>query len=1430
MKKMFGKKIKRISAFVLSMMIFVTSVPFQTAAEDTDDVKADAKEVESISVRAESELYEGVSSSKAYSYNSETGKDNLEYDHYNLYYSDIVLTIHYKDGSEARYDDYDVYENTGYELIVSDPQSYENQWGIGTHTVSAEYRGLKTEFEITIVENPVDHFTVSAGRALVEKVDIFSRKLNNDNYDIYNLSRADIELTVYKKDGSVSNVSPVFGGIGGPNFKRYLYAFVTDGQSEDNQWGVGKHKVVVEYMGLSAECEVEVAENPNPIKSITVTPKKALKENIDGYSESDHFIYYIENADLEIEIVYENGDRAVYGYQELYNKTGYSLEIYADQYQNPFVLGKNKVDAYLMGVDIEFDVEVEAFDNNISDVIITAGKALIENYDGWQYYGDRFIYEISNADLTVSIYYKNGTELTCKANELYGKTGYQLNIINSQYKEPFAIGKNKVSAMYMGFKAEFYVEVVENPVSGVAITAGKSLMAGDNNISNADITVTVYYKNGTELTCKEYELYEKTGYGLSFNNVGDLSIGKNVIQASYLGITTNFEVEVIESPVASVTVTAGKTLLCGNNNVHDADLSVTINYKDGTTATYKEGELYEKTGYYLELIFSGDTFVGLNKFTASYMGVKTEFYVEVVENPVAGITITAGKTLVYGDNNISGADLTVTVYYKDGTELTCKDYELYDKTGYYLNFINMVDLSVGKNVIQVSYLGIITEFEVEVVENKVESVTVTAGKTLLENYDGAGNPFNYFISNADLTVTIYYKDGTKLTCKDYELYDLTGYGLSINGTAYLSVGKNTVRASYVGVETEFEVEVVANPVESVTVAVGKTLLENNAGHYNISDAELTVTIHYKDGTEAEYRDFELGYKTGYWFNVITNQDETPLTVGKNTIRASYMGVETEFEIEIVENPVSSVTVTAGKTLILGNNNILDAELSVTINYKNGTTATYKENELYENTGYYLNIVWGSNLSAGLNKITAYYMEIETEFYIEVVESTVSGLKVTQGKALAKNNMGVYNISDAELSVTIYYKDGTEATYKESELLEKTGYSLNVQHTFFNVGKNKVTAEYMNFEVEFEIVVVLGTIDRISIVPQYKLYENIDGYGSDPFIYDVEYSNPIITIYYSNGRTAEYTANNIMMTGYDIDFHEDMQKSEPWGLGAHTVTAEYGGYTVEFEVEVVPDPVDSVSAVTTKKLIKQEDGRHYSIYEAGVLITIKYKDGTEVTYTPTEIYDETGRNFYINSDQSTHPFVVGKNKVLGTYMGRQVEFYVEVIEREVEIKNISVSAERTLFENVNGAYEGDTFIYRLNDANINITIYYEDGTQKSYKYSEIYDETGYSLNIQDYQSTDPWGVGVHTVAAEYRDCMTTFDILVVSVVRGDSDGDGIIGAADAIRFERYLVGWKGYADDIRITASMDIDKDGRVTGWDSIMLKRYLAGWDVEIGD
>ena len=192
--------------------------------------------------------------------------------------------------------------------------------------------------------------------------------------------------------------------------------------------------------------------------------------------------------------------------------------------------------------------------------------------------------------------------------------------------------------------------------------------------------------------------------------------------------------------------------------------------------------------------------------------------------------------------------------------------------------------------------------------------------------------------------------------------------------------------------------------------------------------------------------------------------------------------------------------------------------------------------------------------------------------------------------------------------------------------------------------------------------------------------------------------------------------------------------------------------------------------------------------------------------------------------------MGKNKVLGTYMGRQVEFYVEVIEREVEIKNISVSAERTLFENVNGAYEGDTFIYRLNDANVNITIYYEDGTQKSYKYSEIYDETGYSLNIQDYQSTDPWGVGVHTVAAEYRDCMTTFDILVVSVVRGDSDGDGIIGAADAIRFERYLVGWKGYADDIRITASMDIDKDGRVTGWDSIMLKRYLAGWDVEIGD
>ncbi len=61
----------------------------------------------------------------------------------------------------------------------------------------------------------------------------------------------------------------------------------------------------------------------------------------------------------------------------------------------------------------------------------------------------------------------------------------------------------------------------------------------------------------------------------------------------------------------------------------------------------------------------------------------------------------------------------------------------------------------------------------------------------------------------------------------------------------------------------------------------------------------------------------------------------------------------------------------------------------------------------------------------------------------------------------------------------------------------------------------------------------------------------------------------------------------------------------------------------------------------------------------------------------------------------------------------------------------------------------------------------------------------------------------------------------TILLGDVNKSGTVGAEDAIILTRYLAGWKNVTVDGLMS---DIDCDGRITLWDLIVLQRYLAGW------
>lgn len=67
-------------------------------------------------------------------------------------------------------------------------------------------------------------------------------------------------------------------------------------------------------------------------------------------------------------------------------------------------------------------------------------------------------------------------------------------------------------------------------------------------------------------------------------------------------------------------------------------------------------------------------------------------------------------------------------------------------------------------------------------------------------------------------------------------------------------------------------------------------------------------------------------------------------------------------------------------------------------------------------------------------------------------------------------------------------------------------------------------------------------------------------------------------------------------------------------------------------------------------------------------------------------------------------------------------------------------------------------------------------------------------------------------------------MIASYLIGDADGNGVVDNRDALILDRYVAGWKDYADKIVYPEAADLNADGVIGLRDAILLDRYIAGW------
>lgn len=148
--------------------------------EDDVTVTVEGRETEGVNIFSESPVtvYENTDGTWEV---DDNGNEIFIYD-YSVYRDGVIITVNYDNGSfdEYYYDESEgcfvdeFYRCIPYEIIVSDTQFAES-WGLGEHTVNVEIDGCIADFNVTVIESPVESIEF-----IISKIPVFGFEDEND--------------------------------------------------------------------------------------------------------------------------------------------------------------------------------------------------------------------------------------------------------------------------------------------------------------------------------------------------------------------------------------------------------------------------------------------------------------------------------------------------------------------------------------------------------------------------------------------------------------------------------------------------------------------------------------------------------------------------------------------------------------------------------------------------------------------------------------------------------------------------------------------------------------------------------------------------------------------------------------------------------------------------------------------------------------------------------------------------------------------------------------------------------------------------------------------------------------------------------------------------------------------------------------------------
>ncbi len=641
-------------------------------------------------------------------------------------------------------ENYDVLDLTGAELTVTYTDETKNIISLPNSSVT--YTGFSNKTvgtsKVTIVyEGFYDTLTVNIVPKSITSIELSTNPIKRiylkDSAEILDLSGGVLKINYNNNSWEYLNL---------PN------ELVTT--SEFDNKSTGFKTITLSYQNFQTTLTVEVIDNNLNIQKIEIETLPSKKTYIQNYEDE-----LILTGGI-LKVTYDNG------YTRLISLT--SSEITYEGFDNR-VVGYNTIKVKYNDFVTTFQVQIVS--KSISSI------SLKREPDKKEY-----IEEYENLDLTGAILLINYND---KSMDTIALPNNSLEVSGFNNR---VLGENTITLKYNGFTTTFKVQIIPKSVTGISLDVKPLretyIQGSEEEIDLYGGVITVNYSNGTS------GKVSLTNSKISISGFNTKTLGSKIIAVSYEGYETSFTINVVLKEIKKIEVSKLPNKVKYMVSKEDLDLNggeLLVTYNDEST------DKISLTNKYLDISGFDNEEVGMKTITVKYQGLSTSFEVTVIDKALERIEM---DTLPWKLDYLEGyeeLDLeggVIKAIYNDG------EIDKVSLTNKLVTVSGFDNTKVGVNTLTVSYEGLETTFDVNIISKKAIKLEFVKPVTKLD-----------YLLNKELLkldggiVKITYNNGTS------EEVSLPDERFTIIGFDNTILGEQTIALKYQDLAITFKIKV-----------------------------------------------------------------------------------------------------------------------------------------------------------------------------------------------------------------------------------------------------------------------------------------------------------------------------------------------------------------------------------------------------------------------------------------------------------------------------------------------------------------------------------------------------------------------------------------------------------------------------------------------